>query len=102
MSAKDRRSRLRPSLTREELRAIAKRNPGNKDVVALLWDIRRYWILALRAESLQRTLGPSSGMHFAEDIHLDALREILDELAPVHENRQRLKELGFGDNGDDD
>ena len=66
--------RFKPPLTRDDLRAMQDRNPGDADVQALLWEIARMRSLVLYADQLQRMLTTLPGQQ--GDI-LEALRQKL-------------------------
>ncbi len=70
--------RHRQPLTRDELRAMGKRNRGNPDVIALLWEIHRLRSIVLRSDQLQRSLPPNEPPCTALGLILGALREDLD------------------------
>ncbi|KIF80764.1 hypothetical protein [Noviherbaspirillum autotrophicum] len=92
---------LPPPLTKEELHAIGVRNKGNKDVVRLLWEIRRYHSIVSRAHQLAHSVTPGVG---ALGIIAKALlNEIRGE--PAVQARERLNNELFGQKvepGDDD
>lgn len=48
-------------LTKDDLLAIQTRGRGSADVRALLWEVKRLRALVLRADQLQRALGPLGG-----------------------------------------
>lgn len=50
----------RPKLTKDDLHAIGERNKGNKDVVALIWDIARLRSHVLRMDQYFRSKGSTS------------------------------------------
>jgi hypothetical protein len=77
---------VRPSLTKEQLRAISARRqaPDPDDVTALLWEIARLRAVVTRAD--QYLVGPCS-------IIRDVLRSELDECACVQEMQQMRAEL---------
>lgn len=64
----------RPKLTRSDLREIGQRNKS-PEVKALLWEIHRLRSIILRADQLQRALGPMGG---AQGMMLDSLRAELE------------------------
>lgn len=74
--------RFRLPLTRDDLRAIQERNPGDADIQALLWEIARLRSLILYADQLQRMLTTLPGQQ--GDI-LEALRQKLTEEPCVSE-----------------
>jgi hypothetical protein len=49
--------RFRPPIPLAELSAIRERNPGNADVIALLWEIRRLQVYALDLDQVMRSEG---------------------------------------------
>lgn len=48
-------------LTFDELHLIGERNRGNKDVVALLWEIKRLQSMVLRLDQLARSVPHEAG-----------------------------------------
>lgn len=50
---------FKPPLSYEDLHAIGERNKGNKDVVALLWEIKRLHGIVARAHQIVRTIPPN-------------------------------------------
>jgi hypothetical protein len=66
--------RFKPPLTKSDLHAIKERNPGEPDIVALLWAIARLRRTVLYADQIQRLLGTLPG---PQGQVLDALRAML-------------------------
>lgn len=52
---------FKPPLTKDDLLAIQTRGQGNADVRTLLWEVKRLRAMVLRADQLQRALGPLGG-----------------------------------------
>jgi hypothetical protein len=91
---------LKPPLSIEELRAIRERNPDNKDVKALLWEIRRYHVLMSRFYQLARSVPKGGAVGTIADL---ALNEMSDDPAVL--DIKQLNEELFGQKsspGDDD
>jgi hypothetical protein len=65
---------MRPKLTRSDLHEIGQRS-NSPDVRALLWEIHRLRAIVLRADQLQRALGPMGG---SQGLVLDSLRAELE------------------------
>jgi hypothetical protein len=68
---------LKPPLAIEELHAIGKRNYRNKDVVDLLWEIKRLHSHVLRLDQLARSI--PHGVSAAGLIAQAAAREVSAE-----------------------
>lgn len=79
-------TRLRPSLTKEQLHDIGQRRdaPAPGDVSALLWEIARLRAVVNRAD--QYLIGPNG-------LIKDQLRKELDECACVQEQQRMRDEL---------
>lgn len=79
-------TRLRPSLTKDQLHDIAQRrhDPAPGDVQALLWEILRLRNVVCRAD--QYLVGPNSFLG-------DVLRKELDECECVKETQAMRQEL---------
>lgn len=73
---------FKPPLTRDDLVAIQDRNPGNADVRALLWEVKRFRALALYVDQLQRIVGTLPGQQ--GDI-LESIRKQLEDEPCVKE-----------------
>lgn len=72
------------ALTRAELHALARQSlPGSVER-RLLWEIKRLQTIALRADQLLRSMGPSGG---AASCISEALQAQLDAEACVREDR---------------
>lgn len=80
---------FKPPLTRQQLIEIRDRNKGNKDVSALLWEIKRLHAIVLRADQLQRSLRNVGDA----TIILSTLREELEGDPIIAEDAARRKEL---------
>ena len=52
---------FKPPLSKDDLLAIQTRSRENADVRALLWEVKRLRARVLRADQLQRGLGPLGG-----------------------------------------
>ncbi len=52
---------FKPALTKDDLLAIQARSRNDPDVRALLWEVKRLRAMVLRADQLQRALGPLGG-----------------------------------------
>lgn len=72
---------MKPPLTREDLIAIKERNPGDGDVIALLWEVHRLRSVALRSHDYFRQApGSSVARTMAE-----SMLTLLDEEPAVKE-----------------
>ncbi len=65
---------FKPPLTREKLQEIDARNPGNADVRALLWEIKRLRALVLRFDQVQKSITPGSGAEMIVGILREELK----------------------------
>lgn len=52
---------LKPPLSLQQLKEIQERNPGNADVRALLWEIKRLHNLVQRGDQLVRSIPETNG-----------------------------------------
>lgn len=72
---------MKPPLTREDLIAIRDRNQGDKDVAALLWEVKRMRALLLRSHDyFRQSPGSSVARTMAE-----TMLQLLDEEPAVKE-----------------
>ncbi|HYD93971.1 MAG TPA: hypothetical protein VEC01_01500 [Noviherbaspirillum sp.] len=69
---------LKPPISLDELKAIGERRKGDKDVAALLREIKRYHVLMSRFYQLARSVPPGGPMGI---IAQAALNEIADDPA---------------------
>lgn len=69
---------MKPPLTREDLIAIKERNPGQLDVVALLWEVHRLRAIALRSHDYFRQ---APGSSVARTLHESMLQQLEEEPA---------------------
>jgi hypothetical protein len=84
-------SGFKPPLTFDELHEIGVRNPDNKDVVRLLWEIKRLHAIVHRADQLAESMPKEPAG--AVGIILGALRSEIKDEPVVIAKRQETQEL---------
>ena len=91
---------LKPPLSLDDLKAIGERHKGDKDVTALLWEIKRYHVLMSRFYQLARSIPPGGSLG---TIAQAALNEMADDPAVRDIIRANAELLGGPvEPGDDD
>lgn len=60
--------RVKPALTKDDLKAIQDRNPDSADVRALLWEVARLRALALRTHDYFRQGSSSTALILANSL----------------------------------
>lgn len=92
---------LKPPISLDELHQIGERNKGNKDVTALLWEIKRYHVLMSRFYQLARSIPGSP--EALQLIATAALNEMKDDPAVLEIKRANAELFGQKvEPGDDD